>query len=148
MRSNTLCVVSSGKLKIWDKQPDYGPVRVRDMYIGIFSKKCIEYAEKLYPYSWRILSAEYGFMKGDDIVPAPYEACFHNKNSKPISVDELKIQAEDDALKEYNKIIVLGGKYYTNLIKSIFPHKYVYNPLEGCKGIGYMISRLNKAIKY
>ncbi|MDI6723186.1 MAG: hypothetical protein QMD61_00915 [Methanobacterium sp.] len=118
------------------------------MYIGIFSKKCIEYAEKLYPYSWRILSAEYGFMKGDDIVPAPYEACFHNKNSKPISVDELKIQAEDDALKEYNKIIVLGGKYYTNLIKSIFPHKYVYNPLEGCKGIGYMISRLNKAIKY
>jgi len=76
MRSNTLCVVSSGKLKIWDKQPDPGSVRARDMYIGIFSKKCIEYAEKLYPYSWRILSAEYGFMKGDDIVSAPMRHVF------------------------------------------------------------------------
>jgi len=60
----------------------------------------------------------------------------------------LRVQAEDNATNEYDEIIFLGGKYYTNLIKSIFPHKYVYNPLEGCKGIGYMISRLNKAIKY
>ncbi len=112
----------------------------------MFSRKCIDYAEKFYPDSWMILSAKHGFMKGDEIIYKPYNACFHIKDSNPISLDELKCQAEDKNLNRYDNILVLGGKYYTSLIRAIFPQKYVYNPLENCKGIGYMISKLNKAI--
>jgi len=144
MKSDTLCIVGCGKSKIWDKNPDICPVKARDIYTGTFSKKCIEYAEKFHPNSWRILSAKYGFMRGDEIIIKPYNACFHHLNS--ISVYELKNQIDENGLNEYDKIIVLGGKYYTELIKLIFPFKQIFNPLEGCRGIGYMIKSLNMAI--
>ncbi len=147
MKSRSLCIVGSGKLKIWHKSPDVCPVKAREIYVGTFSKKSIEYAEKFYPDSWMILSAKYGFMKGDDIIKKPYDACFHDINSNPISIHELSSQANDKGLNKYNRIVVLGGRYYTKLIKSIFHDKSIYNPLEGCKGIGYMIGKLNKAIK-
>lgn len=137
-----------GKGKIWDKFPEIGPVKAKDIYTGTFSKKCVEYAEKFHPDSWRILSAKYGFMEGNDIILTPYNACFHIKNSNPISFEELRDQAEDKELNKYDKIVVLGGRYYTNLIKSVFPNKYVYNPLENCKGIGYMIRKLNNLLNH
>lgn len=145
MKSHILCIVGCGKGKIWDKSP-VGPVKASELYTGTFSKKCIEYARKFYPHAWRILSAKYGFMKENDIIQEPYNACFHNKNSNPISISELSYQAEVKGLNRYDTIVVLGGKYYTHLIKSVFPQKHVHNPLKNCKGIGYMIQKLNMAL--
>jgi len=41
----------------------------------------------------------------------------------------------------------LGGKNYTQIIKDVFLGKEIYAPLSGCRGIGYMIGKLNDAIK-
>ncbi|HNS79734.1 MAG TPA: hypothetical protein PKM17_13890, partial [Syntrophorhabdus sp.] len=50
----TLCIVPCGKRKIWDKNPNAGFVKAKDVYIGHFSIKCKEYAEKFYANSWCI----------------------------------------------------------------------------------------------
>ena len=54
----TLCIIPCGSKKIWDKYPDLGPQKARDVYIGPFAKKCREYAETFYGESFCILSAK------------------------------------------------------------------------------------------
>jgi len=141
-----LCIIPCGNRKIWDKNPNAGPTRARDVYIGPFAKKCKEYAEKFYPSSWCILSAKYGFLFPDDIVPGPYNVTFNDKRTNPISVGELSKQVKEKGLDKYEKILVLGGKKYVSVVKKVFSKKKVYVPLEGYKGIGYMMNRINKAI--
>ena len=94
-----------------------------------------------------ILSAKYGFIYPNEIIPQNYDVCFHIKNSKTISLDKLKIQAEKKNFDEYDSITVLGGKFYTKLIIDLFPDKEIINPLDGCKGIGYMLKKINDSIK-
>ena len=142
-----LCIVTCGKKKIWDKNPDVGPTEAKNVYIGPLSKKAMEYAEKYYPKTWIILSAKYGFIYPDEIIPQNYDACFNNKNSKTISKNKLKKQAEKKNFDIYDRITVLGGKFYTKLIIDLFPNKEIINPLDGCKGIGYMLKRINDSIK-
>ncbi len=141
---NTLCIVPCGKKKIWEKKPDKGPVKARNVYIGAFAKKCRKYAEKHYPSSWCIISAKYGFLFPDDMVPGPYNVSFNDKSSNPISVKELEKQVIEKDLNKYDNLVVLGGKKYINIIGKVFPDKDIINPLKGCKGIGYMLKRLNE----
>jgi len=142
-----LCVVPCGNKKIWNKKPNIGPQRARNVYIGPFASKCREYAERFYPSSWVILSAKYGFLFPDDVVPGPYNISFNDKNTNPITVKELRSQAKDKGLCNYERIVVLGGKNYTQIIKDIFQNKEIHDPLVDCKGIGYMMGKLNEAIK-
>jgi len=141
-----LCIIPCGNRKIWDKNPNAGPTRARDVYIGPFAKKCKEYAEKFYPSSWCILSAKYGFLFPDDMVPGPYNVTFNDKRTNPISVEELSKQVKEKGLDKYEKILVLGGKKYVSVVRKVFSKKKIYVPLEGYKGIGYMMNRINKAI--
>ena len=94
-----------------------------------------------------ILSAKYGFLNPTDIIPENYDACFNIKKSKKISLEELEIQVLKKNLNEYNRIIVLGGKFYTDMILNLFPDNEVINPLKDCRGIGYMLKTINDAIK-
>jgi len=115
-----LCIISCGNRKIWDKNPNAGLTRARDVYIGPFAKKCKEYAEKFYPSSWCILSAKYGFLFPDDIVPGPYNVTFNDKRTNPISVEELSKQVKEKGLDRYEKILVLGGKKYVSMVRKVF----------------------------
>jgi len=142
-----LCVVPCGSKKIWDKKTDAGPQKARNVYIGPFASKCKKYTEKFYPSSWVIISAKYGFLFPDDIVSGPYNVSFNDKSTNPITVEDLKSQAKEKKLYDYEKIVILGGKNYVQIVKNIFQNKEIYNPLSNCKGIGYMISKLNDAIK-
>ena len=142
-----LCIVTCGKKKIWDINPNTGPKEAKEVYIGPLSKKAKEYAEKYHPKSWMILSAKYGFIYPDEIIPKNYDVCFHDKKSKTISLDKLKMQADKKNFDEYDSITVLGGKFYTKLIIDLFPNKKIINPLDGCKGIGYMLKKINDSIK-
>ena len=65
----TLCIVPCGNRKIWGKYPDKGATKAKDVYIGPFTSKCGKYAMHFYPDSWYILSAKYGFLHPEDIVP-------------------------------------------------------------------------------
>ena len=91
--------------------------------------------------TWIILSAKYGFIDPKDIIPQNYDACFHKRNSKTISLEELKVQMEKKNFDEYDRIIVLGGKYYTQMIIDLFHDKEVLNPLNGCKGNRFHVKK-------
>ncbi|ADI31336.1 DUF6884 domain-containing protein [Staphylothermus hellenicus] len=143
----TLCIVPCGKRKIWDKYPNKGPTKARYVYIGAFAKKCREYAEKFCPNSWVILSAKHGFLFPDDIVPGPYNVSFNDKKTNPISIEELKAQAHMKGLYRYDRIIVLAGRNYAEIVKKVFSNKEVVTPLSKYKGLGYMMQKLNEAIR-
>lgn len=144
---NTLCIVPCGNRKIWDKKPNEGSTRARDAYIGPFAKKCRQYAERFYPSSWCILSAKYGFLFPDDIIQGPYNVNFNDKGTNPITINELSNQLMENGLNNFDKIVVLGGKNYVNMIKAVFRIKNIYAPLSDCQGIGYMMGKLNEAIR-
>jgi len=143
----TLCIVPCGKKKIWSKEPNAGPTKARYVYIGAFAKKCREYAEKFYPSSWCILSAKYGFLFPDEIIPGPYNVSFNNKTTSPISQNELSNQLIEKGLKTFDRIIVLGGRNYVNMINEVFQRKEIHTPLIDCRGIGYMMRKLNESIR-
>lgn len=142
----TLCIVSCGKRKIWDKYPSAGAQKACNVYVGTFSRKCQEYAKKLYPLSWYILSAKYGFCSPEKIIPGSYNVCFGDQNTHPLSTTQLAQQANDMHLDDFDDIVVLGGQYYVKMIEQIFPTKEIVKPLAGARGIGYMIKRINGAL--
>ena len=142
----SLCIIPCGSKKIWDINPNAGPTKARNVYVGPFAKKCQQYAETFYPGAWCILSAKYGFLFPDDKVPGPYNVTFNKKATNPINNDNLKQQVKNKGLDKYERIVVLGGKNYTERIMKIFNDKDIMTPLSGCKGIGYMMQKLNKAI--
>lgn len=141
-----LCIAPCGDRKIWKKKSNAGPTKAKYVYTGPYAGKCIEYAEKYYPSSWCILSAKYGFLFPDDIVPEPYNVTFKKKKTNPITVDELSIQVREKGLDKYDKIIVLGGQDYSNVIKEVFPGKDIYEPLYGLR-MGHSMGKLNDSIK-
>jgi len=144
---NALCIVPCGMKKVWKKNPDAGPTRAENVYLGQFSKKCQQYAKIFYPGHWVILSAKFGFLAPADIVPEPYDVSFNYPGSHPISVDELRKQVQDRDMDKYEEIIVLGGKVYVHIVEEVFPGKKVKAPLSGCRGNGYMMQLLNNAIR-
>lgn len=144
---NTLCIVPCGSAKIWDKDQNAGPKKARDVYTGSFASKCRQYAEKFYPSAWCILSAKHGFLFPDYIVPGPYNVSFNDKSTNPITLAELISQKRDKGLDVYEKIIVLGGKNYREIIKNAFTGKDILCPLEGNKNIMQMMKALNSSVK-
>jgi hypothetical protein len=143
----TLCIVPCGSKKIWDKNPDAGPTVASEVYIGGFAKKCGEYAKVFYPLSWCILSAKYGFILPDEVIPEPYNVSFNDKSTNPISSSELSAQAIRKGLNNYDKIAVLGGKHYIRRAKEVFPDKEIVMPLDKSGGIGCMMRKLNELMK-
>jgi len=143
----TLCIIPCGKRKVWDKNPNAGPNKARYVYIGSFATKCREYAEKFYPLSWCILSAKYGFLFPDNIVHGPYNASFKHKRTNPVSIEELIHQVIQKRLDAFDRIVVLGGRNYVNVIKEVFKKKNIHTPLDDCQGIGYMMRKLNDSIE-
>lgn len=104
-------------------------------------------AEKFYPNSYVILSAKYGFLFPDELIPENYTVTFKDPNTKPISVGELKRHAIEKDLLKYDEIVVIAGKDYVEIVKKVFQNKVIRTPLKGLKSMGLMISAMNKAIK-
>jgi len=117
------------------------------VYIGPFAKKCREYAMRFYPSSWCILSAKYGFLFPNDIVPGLYNVRFNDRKTNPITTKELSAQVKEKELDSYGQIVILGGKNYVEMANKVFSSKEILTPLSDCKGIGYMMGKLNDAIK-
>ncbi len=139
-----LCIVSCSDRKIWDRFPGIGPVKAREAYIGSLTKAAIQYAEK-HCGSWVILSAKYGFLWPDDIVPGPYNVSFRNRSTNPIGVEELIKQAREKGLYDYDVVVVFGGKDYVEIVKKVFRDKKVVDPLKGLR-YGEKVKRLKESI--
>lgn len=114
-----LVVVPCGQQKIWDKDPNRGPVPAQDVYTGspfVLNRK---YAERL-SEQWVILSAKYGFISPSFVIPGPYNVTFKKQKSGPISIPALQDQVRVQTLDRFKIIVGLGGKEYRAIIESVF----------------------------
>lgn len=107
---NTLCIVPCGKAKVWDRRPALGPTLAREVYVGSFASGARRYAERFYPAVWVILSAKYGFLAPDDLVPGPHEVSFLKPGPEVISVAVLRDQVRARGLDGFEGIVVVAGR--------------------------------------
>ncbi|MEK5023165.1 DUF7662 domain-containing protein [Paenibacillus sp. FSL M7-1046] len=146
-RDKSLCIIPCGAAKIWDKQPSIGPVEAQNVYTGVFAVACQRYAKTFFDH-WVILSAKYGFLYPEDIIPEDYNVSFIKPSSETILIAQLKRQAESKGLFKYKEITVLGGKHYADRAKAVFNQgQEMFFPLSDCTGIGYMLQKLTRALE-
>lgn len=141
-----ICIIPCGKKKIWDKHSDYGPMEAKDVYISPFGKACQAYATMFFE-NWVILSAKHGFLRPNDIVLENYDLAFDSKSDEVISIEQLQKQMVDKSLLQFDEIVLLAGKKHKKVVTKLYPEEMITYPLEGCKGIGYMLQRLKEAVK-
>ena len=141
-----LVIVPCGKSKIWDKKPDVSNVKARDVYTGAPFKVNREYAES-FGVDWVILSAKYGFLEPDQVIPENYNVTFNDPSTNPISHKELKKQVER-SYSDYTYIITLGGKTYSEIVSQLFIDEKtsVYSPAAGLP-IGKAMATVNNAVR-
>lgn len=129
-----LVIIGCGKSKIWDNDSDgvLGPQKTKDVYTSNCSKLKKQLAERE-GCDWMILSAKYGFIPPDFIIPTAYDVTFKKKSSNPISVEELTRQVEDQTLSRYDEIAVIAGVEYIDRIREAFRDRAVtiHAPLAG-----------------
>jgi len=89
------------------------------LYVGAPFKVNRKYAEK-FADRRVILSAKYGFIDLDFIIPGNYNVTFKKLKTQPVSVGELRRQIVEKGLNNFSKIVVLGGRDYINVTKSAF----------------------------
>ena len=81
---STLVVVSCGKRKIWDYYPNAGPTKAKGAYRKGPFRLNREYAE-VFGDKWVILSAKYGFINPDFVIPGNYSVTFKDPSAQPVS---------------------------------------------------------------
>ena len=141
-----LCIIPCGKKKIWDKHSNYGPMEAKDVYISPFGKACQAYATMFFE-NWVILSAKHGFLRPNDIVLENYDLACDSKSDEVISIEQLQKQLVDKSLLQFDEIVLLAGKKHKKVVTKLYPEEMITYPLEGCKGIGYMLQSLKEAVK-
>jgi len=124
MGSGTLVVVPCGKAKAWDVAPRRGAIQAKSAYIGGPFRLNRRYAEK-FGDVWMILSAKYGFISPDFMIPGPYDVSFNRPSSSPIAVRLLCEQVLRMKLHRFEQVIGLGGKEYCAAIRAAFANSSV-----------------------
>jgi hypothetical protein len=114
-----LVIVGCGKKKIWDRYPDAGPTPAKDAYVGPYFKLNRRYAEHL-GYDWLVLSAKYGFIRPDFVIPDNYNVTFKDQSTHPVSTDELRRQLFQLQLGRYDLVTILGGQDYIGRVEEAF----------------------------
>lgn len=141
-----IAVIPCGKKKIWDIEPRTGPVYAKEAYQGTLHKKCTQYARfhHLYPV---ILSAKYGFLKPDDMVPADYDVGFQH-HFGVISDEALISQWHAKGFSRTETIVVLTGKKHIRVLNRVIdtPHQWEF-PLAHARGIGDMLRILDQSVQ-
>lgn len=114
-----LIIIGCGKSKIWDKHSEAGPQKAEDVYTSGFAMVKREYARSQ-GCNWMILSAKYGFIRPDFVIPGAYSVTFNDLSTCPISVAELKSQVEEQGLNRYDEVTAVGGIEYIEGTKAAF----------------------------
>jgi len=139
-----LVIVPCGLAKVWDSDPNRGSVPACDAYIGSPFKVNRAYAER-FADRWVILSAKYGFIPPDFLIPGPYNVTFKRKATNPVEVSILRKQIKEQKLDRFETVIGLGGKEYRAMIEEAFRSLSVklYFPFSGLP-----IGKAMQATKY
>lgn len=150
MSQKVLVIVPCGQLKIWKKEPNHGPAKARNTYIGAPFKVNRAFAEK-FADKWIVLSAKYGFIDPEFIIPKDYNVTFKKPSTNPINMSDLLKQLKQKNLDSYDVVIALGGEDYSTIVKKVFRKaSKVIAPTEGLpmgKAMGCVksLTKLDKA---
>lgn len=117
--NSLLVVIPCGQSKIWDKFPLIGPVYAQQAYTGVPFKINKEYAQR-FATRWVILSAKYGFIDPNFIIPEQYNITFKKPSTRPVAIPILKEQIISLGLNRFDTVIGLGGKEYRAALESAF----------------------------
>src|SRR5688572_26222430 len=104
-----LVIVSCGGQKVWTMRPRAGPVAAKDAYTSPVFRAARRYAE-VFAEHWIILSAKYGLIEPEFIIPGPYNVSFYD--SAAIGSDELRNQVMRNSLDRFEHAAVLGSEEY------------------------------------
>jgi len=96
-----------------------------------------------------ILSAKYGFIDPDFVIPENYDVTFKDPDTNPISIDQLRKQVREKGLYKFDKVIVLGGRIYFEICKRAFEgfEANVCAPTLGLP-LGKAIRKVREAIRH
>lgn len=142
-----LVIVPCGVAKIWDRHPERGAVAARDAYTGAPFTVNRRYAEH-FGERWLILSAKYGFISPDYMIPGPYEVSFKHRATQPVTLEVLRQQARKQRLGRFAHIIGLGGVQYRRMIQGAFDGLSVklHFPFRGLR-VGEGMAAINEAVR-
>ena len=144
------CIISCVYPKIWDKNPNKGPTPAKDVYLGYYFRTLREYADLFFINNWFIISALYGIIHKDFMIPKSYNVTFKNKKTNPISMEDLQKTVYNNKLLNYDTIEVLGGKQYKQIVSGVIPKEKLLFPFDNLTmfnpGIGYQAQYLRKRI--
>jgi hypothetical protein len=118
-QARVLVIIACGSAKVWDRHPDAGPTAARHAYVGVPFKVHRAYAER-FGDAWVILSAKYGFLRPEDLIPGPYNVTFKRRSSRPIDQASLHRQVLEQGLDHFDQVIALGGADYRARVKDAF----------------------------
>lgn len=143
--TRALVIVPCGSLKIWGKQPSAGTTRAADAYIGPLFNKNKAYAER-FATDWLILSAKYGLISPDFLIPGAYNVTFKKKATWPIPISEVVRQAQGIDIRKYDVVVGLGGIDYCTVVKAAFSSSRLEFPFLGLKQ-GPMMSAIKRTLE-
>lgn len=110
----TLVLIPCVKSKLQTEAP------AKDLYISAYFTKCRRYAESVPNSEWCILSALFGLVKPDQILP-PYNYCLDKRDPK--SCRHWAVKVRDAIAKNYapprNVIVIAGELYRDNLVPQL-----------------------------
>jgi hypothetical protein len=137
----TLIIIPCGKTKVWDKSPNTSPTEAKDVYTGLPFQLSRWYAEKNASY-WLILSAKYGLIRPDFLIPENYNVSFNDPETEPVTWEYVMDQVAGMDLDRFETVIGLGGGKYREILSQAFGNRTVEFPFAGLP-----IGKMNQAIK-
>jgi hypothetical protein len=116
-------------------------------YVSTFFRANRRYAET-FGDGWVILSAKYGFVRPETLIPGPYNLTFNRRATGPIGLDLVTTQAETFGLGSAGQVVVLGGRHYREVAQIVFTPLGcdLQFPFAACRGLGYMIQATQRAV--
>jgi hypothetical protein len=132
---------------MWNIHPGAGPTTASEAYVSTPFKVNKKYAQR-FGDRWVILSAKYGLIEPDFIIPRNYNVTFKDPSTNPISVSQIKKQIEEKRLNEFEEVVVLAGKDYANVVLQAFADISVRikTPTTGLR-LGVGVGKVKQAIK-
>ena len=142
----TLVIVTCVKEKL------NGSFKAEDLYISDLFKKMRHFVE-IYDYDWRIISAKHGLIDPEDIIESYEDESLDqfkllqgkqttNLKTKKDALRQIIREQLEPILKDYNRIILMCGKNYRDVILPLLKEKKVVNYFKGTKGIGEIKQKL------
>jgi len=135
------------------KEKRKGRHKAKNLYISDLFKKMRRYAET-YDYDWKIISAKHGLINPEDVIDS-YEdesldqfKLLHGQRTEDLKTKKETLRKIIEAqlrpvLKNYERIILMCGKNYRDVIMPLLVEKEVLNYFEGTKGIGEIKQKLS-----